>query len=53
MVHELGHALGLDHNPEHGNCTVTQVMYGSTDRYAYCGVQNPKADDVAGANSLY
>ncbi|HEU0130713.1 MAG TPA: matrixin family metalloprotease [Mycobacteriales bacterium] len=53
MVHELGHVLGLDHNNDHGNCSVVQIMYVSIDRYDNCGVEYPKSDDVAGVESLY
>lgn len=53
MVHELGHALGLAHNEEHGNCTVVQIMYSSSSRYDNCGIEYPKSDDIAGVNSLY
>jgi hypothetical protein len=53
MVHELGHALGLAHNSEHSNCSTVQIMYPSNDSYLNCGIEYPKSDDIAGANSLY
>lgn len=49
LLHELGHALGLDHPPFDGSCPVMQVhptCFGIINR-------QPDADDQAGAAFLY
>lgn len=44
-MHELGHAMGLDHTY---GCI--GVMEGTSN---YCGYGAPSSDDVAGINALY
>lgn len=46
-AHELGHAIGLDH--ENG-CV---LMNGYTSNRQSCGISGPVADDVNGVNALY
>lgn len=46
-AHELGHAVGLDHNP---NCV---LMNGYTPSRILCGITSPTVDDINGVNSLY
>lgn len=53
MEHELGHALGLDHNTSHASCSTTYLMYPTVDPYFNCGFWWPQSDDVAGVDSLY
>jgi hypothetical protein len=53
MEHELGHALGLDHNTSHGSCATTYLMYPTVDPYYNCGFYQPKSDDINGVNALY
>ena len=54
MSHEIGHALGLNHNNTSSPCTSVVLMNGYDDqRFDSCGVYRTKSDDRAGANSLY
>jgi len=46
-LHELGHAIGLDHPDEHGQ-TVTAIMNS-----VISDVDSLQPDDIAGAQSLY
>lgn len=46
-AHELGHAIGLDHNP---TCV---LMNGYTPSRILCGITGPASDDINGVNSLY
>ena len=48
LLHELGHALGLDHPDDHGQLDVQAIMrshVGNIDRL--------QADDINGARSIY
>jgi hypothetical protein len=47
VIHELGHALGLDHPDKHGQ-TVAAIMNSVID-----SVELPTADDIAGVQALY
>jgi len=56
MVHELGHALGLDdiHHAPPPPCTGIPIMQGDTaTRWVSCGLTTPQSDDVNGVNFLY
>jgi Matrixin. len=51
--HEIGHALGLDHEND-GGCNTMAVMYYTTSgRYDSCSIYGPKLDDITGVNLLY
>ncbi|WP_186526369.1 matrixin family metalloprotease [Leekyejoonella antrihumi] len=47
-AHELGHAVGLGHSA--ASCA---LMLPTTPGRDSCGAWIPKADDIAGMNSLY
>lgn len=54
MVHEFGHALGLEHHTAGGTCGVVPMMYPSlSGYYDTCGWSAPRPDDIAGANAIY
>lgn len=54
IVHEFGHALGLEHTPPASDCTVVPIMHGGTAvRYDLCRWYTPKQDDINGINALY
>lgn len=46
-AHELGHAIGLDHED---GCV---LMNGYTSNRQSCGISGPVTDDINGANVLY
>jgi hypothetical protein len=53
IVHEVGHALGLDHASA-GTCPNMPIMQPLTiDRYTDCLLISPQIDDINGINALY
>ncbi|HZU70891.1 MAG TPA: matrixin family metalloprotease [Ktedonobacteraceae bacterium] len=47
-AHELGHDVGLGHDPNEN-----QLMYATTDRWWVDGINSPQSDDNAGVNAIY
>jgi hypothetical protein len=47
LIHELGHAIGLNH-PDSAGQHVSAIMNSVVS-----GIENPTADDVSGAQALY
>ncbi len=47
-AHELGHDIGLGHDP-----SKNQLMYYSTARYWDDGINTPQSDENAGTNAIY
>ncbi len=47
-AHELGHDVGLGHDPNEN-----QLMYVTTDRWWVDGINSPQSDDNAGVNAIY
>ena len=53
-IHELGHTLGLAHNPTSSCGVGAGLMYSfPPDLYNSCGYSSPTSDDVAGVNAIY
>lgn len=52
MVHEIGHAMEIDHTGP-ADCARIKIMYPSSDRYFTCGIFTPQQDDKDGMNALY
>lgn len=53
ITHEIGHALGLNHNNTGGACSGVPIMYYSMDFYFTCGWYKPRPDDINGINYIY
>jgi predicted Zn-dependent protease len=53
MVHEIGHALGLEDLREDTGCSNMTIMHYASTRYTECGLSEPTSTDVARVNSLY
>ena len=51
MVHELGHSLGLGHEPTSGNTAIMNPYYGS--RYSGLGTSFLFQDDINGIRAIY
>ncbi len=49
-AHEIGHALGLGHQPAN---SYSSIMNLSNVRYTVYGLHRPQADDKNGVNSIY
>lgn len=47
LIHELGHAIGLDHPDDHGQHVDAIMNSVTSDR------ETPSADDIAGAQAMY
>ncbi len=49
-AHEIGHALGLGHQPSNAH---SSIMNESTVRYTVYGLYSPQIDDKNGVNAIY
>lgn len=52
-THEMGHALGLDHNNTKSGGVPVAVMFAYDNTRFANGIYSPKTDDKAGINALY
>lgn len=52
MVHELGHALGLN-DVNGSSCYGNPIMFYHASRYSTCRLIKPQTDDINGANAIY
>jgi predicted Zn-dependent protease len=51
--HELGHAIGLNHQSTTNSCAYYPIMYPDYSAYSVCGVKSPRTDDIAGFRAMY